>query len=174
MWSSMLDSVASGKKLPEKNILVLGMFLYTLGRRFADAKLGGTPESQREFLEALSLEDGKKGQDRHASKQAPIANNFALGYTYQDVLDADHEGNIPLNSFIYILIYSRHPRPPLNLPPWEPVPNIHTTHPTIIDPSNHPKHTHCRITRLVTTMVLASRTTGLDQVATDATYLAGQ
>lgn len=24
MWSSMLDSVASGKKLPEKNILVLG------------------------------------------------------------------------------------------------------------------------------------------------------
>lgn len=27
MWSSMLDSVASGKRLPEKNILVLGMQL---------------------------------------------------------------------------------------------------------------------------------------------------
>lgn len=25
MWSSMLDSVASGKRLPEKNLLVLGM-----------------------------------------------------------------------------------------------------------------------------------------------------
>lgn len=25
LWSSMLDSVASGKRLPEKNILVLGM-----------------------------------------------------------------------------------------------------------------------------------------------------
>ena len=25
MWSSMLDSVASGKRLPEKNILVMGM-----------------------------------------------------------------------------------------------------------------------------------------------------
>jgi hypothetical protein len=25
MWSSMLDGVASGKRLPEKNILVLGM-----------------------------------------------------------------------------------------------------------------------------------------------------
>lgn len=25
MWSSMLDSVASGKKLPEKNLLVLGL-----------------------------------------------------------------------------------------------------------------------------------------------------
>ena len=24
MWSSMLDSVASGKKLPEKNVVVLG------------------------------------------------------------------------------------------------------------------------------------------------------
>jgi len=24
MWSSMLDSVASGKRLPEKNVLVLG------------------------------------------------------------------------------------------------------------------------------------------------------
>ena len=24
MWSSMLDSVASGKKLPDKNLLVLG------------------------------------------------------------------------------------------------------------------------------------------------------
>jgi dynein light intermediate chain 1, cytosolic len=26
MWSSMLDNVASGKRLPEKNILVLGKF----------------------------------------------------------------------------------------------------------------------------------------------------
>lgn len=26
MWSSMLDSVASGKRLPEKNILVLGEY----------------------------------------------------------------------------------------------------------------------------------------------------
>lgn len=25
MWSSMLDNVASGKRLPEKNLLVLGM-----------------------------------------------------------------------------------------------------------------------------------------------------
>lgn len=74
MWSSMLDSVASGKRLPEKNILVLG----------------GTTESQREFLEGLSAEDSKRNQDRQR-KQPPIANNFALGYTYHDVLDADHE-----------------------------------------------------------------------------------
>lgn len=34
----------------------------------------------------------KRAQDRHGSRQPPIANNFALGYTYYDVLDADHEG----------------------------------------------------------------------------------
>ncbi|KAF5877539.1 putative dynein light intermediate chain protein [Botrytis fragariae] len=75
MWSSMLDGVASGKRLPEKNILVLG----------------GTADSQKEFLEALSVDETRKSQDRQSSKQPPIANNFALGYTYHDVLDADHE-----------------------------------------------------------------------------------
>jgi dynein light intermediate chain 1, cytosolic len=31
IWSSMLDSVASGKRLPEKNMIVLGMVpLHTL------------------------------------------------------------------------------------------------------------------------------------------------
>ena len=33
MWSSMLDSVASGKKLPEKNIIVLGLFFVYYGCR---------------------------------------------------------------------------------------------------------------------------------------------
>ncbi|KAI1747258.1 dynein light intermediate chain-domain-containing protein [Xylaria castorea] len=74
MWSSMLDSVASGKRLPEKNMLVLG----------------GSVDSQREFLEALS----SNGQRRNTDGQngiPPIANSFALGYTYYDVLDADQE-----------------------------------------------------------------------------------
>ncbi|KAH8647420.1 dynein family protein [Tricladium varicosporioides] len=74
LWLTLLDGVSSGKRLPEKNILVLG----------------GTTDSQREFLEALSSEDMRKS-DRQSSKQPPIANNFALGYTYHDVLDADHE-----------------------------------------------------------------------------------
>ncbi|KAI9047055.1 hypothetical protein LZ554_009129 [Drepanopeziza brunnea f. sp. 'monogermtubi'] len=86
LWSSMLDSVASGKRLPEKNILVLG----------------GSTESQREFLEALSTEDTRRNQDRHSSRQPPIANSFALGYTYQDVLDADHE-DILARISIYLL-----------------------------------------------------------------------
>lgn len=75
MWSALLDSVASGKKLPEKNLLVLG----------------GSPETQKEFLEMLSSDTPKRSQDRHRRKPV-VANDFALGYTYQDVLDADHEG----------------------------------------------------------------------------------
>ncbi|KAI1137421.1 putative motor protein [Hypoxylon sp. FL0543] len=74
MWSSMLDSVASGKRLPEKNLLVLG----------------GSVDSQRDFLEALSSND-RKNLDRNNQKTPPIANSFALGYTYYNVLDADQE-----------------------------------------------------------------------------------
>ncbi|KAI2639225.1 dynein light intermediate chain-domain-containing protein [Xylaria nigripes] len=73
MWSSMLDSVASAKRLPDKNILVLG----------------GSVDSQREFLEALSNNGQRRNIDQ--TDLPPIANSFALGYTYYDVLDADHE-----------------------------------------------------------------------------------
>ncbi|KAI0149501.1 dynein light intermediate chain-domain-containing protein [Xylariaceae sp. FL1272] len=75
MWSSMLDSVASGKRLPEKNMLVLG----------------GSVESQREFLDSLANNDQRRNIDHHRDNLPPIANSFALGYTYYDVLDADQE-----------------------------------------------------------------------------------
>lgn len=55
--------------------------------------LGGTPELQKEFLETLTSDYPKSPQDRHKRKPV-IANEFALGYTYQDVLDADQEGKI--------------------------------------------------------------------------------
>ncbi|KKK23450.1 dynein light intermediate chain [Aspergillus rambellii] len=80
IWSSMLDSVANGKRLPEKNLLILG----------------GTPESQREFLEAFSADtsDPSLSNEKRKGKLPPIANQFALGYTYQDVLDADQEDTL--------------------------------------------------------------------------------
>lgn len=80
LWSSMLDSVASGKRLPEKNILVLG----------------GTVDSQREFLESLSSTELRRTLDRQGlgPKIPPVANQFALGYTYYDVLDADQEDTL--------------------------------------------------------------------------------
>lgn len=57
-------------------------------------------DSQREFLETLvEGDDARKASDRQSSKQPPIANNFALGYTYHDVLDADHEGMDKQSSF---------------------------------------------------------------------------
>jgi hypothetical protein len=59
---------------------------------------GGATESQREFLEALSLNDGRKPLDRQNAKVPDIANELALGYTYLDVLDADHEGTAPFDS----------------------------------------------------------------------------
>ncbi len=88
LWNSLLDSVATGRKLLERNLLVLG----------------GSVESQREFLESLSLaiNDPRRGAANNSSagldrqqagaRMPPVANNFALGYTYYDVLDADQEG----------------------------------------------------------------------------------
>ncbi|KAJ5833448.1 hypothetical protein N7474_001759 [Penicillium riverlandense] len=81
IWSSLLDGVANGKRLPEKNLLILG----------------GTPDSQREFLETLSADtsaDPSLVNDKRRGKTPPIANQFALGYTYRDVLDADREDTL--------------------------------------------------------------------------------
>jgi hypothetical protein len=56
--------------------------------------LGGTPDSQREFLETLSSDPSSENlpSERRKGNVPPITNQFALGYTYQDVLDADQEG----------------------------------------------------------------------------------
>ncbi|KAI9667162.1 MAG: hypothetical protein M1831_001339 [Alyxoria varia] len=90
LWSSMLDSVATGKKLDEKNLLVLG----------------GTADSQAEFLESLSPEPPQQrrrpGDRAQSNKKPPIANRFALGYTYQDILDADQD-DILARLSIYML-----------------------------------------------------------------------
>ena len=52
------------------------------------------PDTQKEFVETLASDTSKRPQDRHSRKPA-IANEFALGYTYQDVLDADQDGTSP-------------------------------------------------------------------------------
>ena len=104
MWSSMLDNVASGKRLPEKNMLVLGTpacscFCFCSSSlpmlRFNRQKhTGGTVESQRDYIEALANNDTRRNGDRQ--KIPPIANSFALGYTYYDVMDADQDGELEL------------------------------------------------------------------------------
>ena len=56
--------------------------------------IGGTPDMQKEFLETLTSDTSKRPQDRQKRKPL-VANEFALGYTYQDVLDTDQEGEEP-------------------------------------------------------------------------------
>ncbi|KAF2635247.1 dynein [Massarina eburnea CBS 473.64] len=86
IWKPMLDSISSGKRLPEKSLLVLG----------------GTPETQREFLESVSTEASTNRRPPDRGRKPPIANQFALGYTYQDVLDTDHEDTLARLS-LYLL-----------------------------------------------------------------------
>lgn len=87
----MLDNMSSGKRLPEKSLLVLG----------------GTPETQRDFLESVSTENANNRRPPDRGRKPPIANQFALGYTYQDVLDTDHEDTLARLS-LYLL---SHPSP---------------------------------------------------------------
>ncbi|CAK7201649.1 hypothetical protein SEUCBS139899_004358 [Sporothrix eucalyptigena] len=86
LWNSMLDSVASGRKLPERNVLVFG----------------GSVESQREFVESLGARRPANAASSDTN-QPPIANHFALGYTYYDVFDADQEGDILARISLYLL-----------------------------------------------------------------------
>ncbi|KAF1978758.1 hypothetical protein BU23DRAFT_497641 [Bimuria novae-zelandiae CBS 107.79] len=78
IWKPMLDNISSGKRLPEKTVLVLG----------------GTPETQREFREAVATDPASNRRPPDKGRKPPIANQFALGYTYQDVLDTDHEDTL--------------------------------------------------------------------------------
>lgn len=54
-------------------------------------RTGGTPDTEKEFLASL-LSNPRRQMDRYTKRTPPVANQFALGYTYQDVLDAEHEG----------------------------------------------------------------------------------
>ncbi|KAL4872440.1 hypothetical protein BDV12DRAFT_162201 [Aspergillus spectabilis] len=88
IWSSMLDSAATGKRLPEKNLLILG----------------GTPGSQRDFLETISADTADSlSSGKRKGKVPPVANQFALGYTYLDVLDGDQEEDTLARVSAYLL-----------------------------------------------------------------------
>ncbi|ETN40850.1 uncharacterized protein HMPREF1541_05130 [Cyphellophora europaea CBS 101466] len=76
IWVPMLNNASKGKDLAEKQLLVLG----------------GSPEQQKEFLDHLNPPSSRvRYNDRQHNRKAPISNRYAVGYTYQDVLDADQE-----------------------------------------------------------------------------------
>jgi hypothetical protein len=58
----------------------------------SNLSIGSTPESQREFISSLETDTTFQGHRGQPSQKPPIANDFALGYTYQDVLDTDQNG----------------------------------------------------------------------------------
>lgn len=45
---------------------------------------------QRDFLQSLASSEARRGAEKN--KTPPVANSFALGYSYYDVLDADQDG----------------------------------------------------------------------------------
>ena len=55
--------------------------------------IGGSPELQEEFLYSLRS-DQNRLPDRSAAKRPPLGNRFAVGFTYEDVLDVDQEGTL--------------------------------------------------------------------------------
>jgi dynein light intermediate chain 1 len=67
--------------------------LVKFGRLGFDNSPGGAPEVQNEFLETLASDPSRRPPERHRKKPA-LANDFALGYTYQDVLDTDQEDTL--------------------------------------------------------------------------------
>lgn len=80
LWIPMLQSASKGKDLPEKHLIVLG----------------GSSEQQRIFLEHLNPKESQRRNDTRSGTtsrktEIPISNKYALGYTYHDILDADHE-----------------------------------------------------------------------------------
>lgn len=108
MWSSMLSSVASSKRLPAKTILVLGWSkifrLYCSYEKvdsYLSVLIGGGIEEQKDFVEALGASHNKK-----TDKKPPLANEFALGYTYLDVLDSDHEGTLQIVTSFNLRIHN--------------------------------------------------------------------
>ncbi|KAH0135838.1 hypothetical protein KCU82_g19116, partial [Aureobasidium melanogenum] len=75
MWSTLLDKVASGKRLPDKKLIVLG----------------GSIDSQRDFVDSLAQQQQQKTTRLKKPDQknaAPVlATRFGLGYTYHNVFD---------------------------------------------------------------------------------------
>ncbi|PVI05455.1 hypothetical protein DM02DRAFT_516688 [Periconia macrospinosa] len=121
IWKPMLDSISSGKRLPEKSLLVLG----------------GTSVTQREFLESVSTDPTSNRRPPDRGRKPPIANQFALGYTYQDVLDTDHEVDTLARLSLYLLANPSPSFTPLIKPYLNPRTLPHTLVVILLD-WNHP------------------------------------
>lgn len=79
IWTTLLDAAASTKALPLKNLIILG----------------GDREQQNQVIDSLAQKPSARARQADIAKTRPPAatNELAIGYTYQNVYDADHEGS---------------------------------------------------------------------------------
>lgn len=103
-------------------------------------RAGGTPETQREFLESVATDPTNNRRPPDRGRKPPIANQFALGYTYQDVLDTDHEGTRSDSMLRDGTDSCRYDRSPFSISPRKPVAILHAAHKTVPESSHAPAH----------------------------------
>lgn len=135
---------------------------------------GGTVESQKEFIESLSNNDLRRNFDRH-SKIPPVANQFALGYTYYDLLDADHEGKLVgllLRKGGVVLICHRYSRAHFDVPSHQPVAVIRSPDQAASDAAVDTEYRPRRASRLVGTLVMGPPAQRVDAAAAHSTVVA--
>lgn len=155
-------------------LIFISSLVFHLGPVANSSIIGGTPDSQREFLDTFSADtsadpslvnDKRKGK----GKTPPIANQFALGYTYRDVLDADKEGTRRMHSLIrhmLMLLSRRYPGTRLGVPLVRALSVIRTSPQTTFDPQVRPGNAGCHSDGLVRPMDVGSQAKRMDPSAT--------
>ena len=137
----------------------------TSERARSDHAAGGNVESQRDLLEALSNSDSRRALDRLSGKTPPVANNFALGYTYYDVLDSDQEGgssgSCRATTCELRLTDGRHHCSRLPLPPRQSVSLIRVARRALINAAVDTEYPTRYPTRLVGAVAVDAATPGL-------------
>lgn len=132
---------------------------------------GGTPEVQKEFVETLAADSTPKRPQDRQKRKPPIANGFALGYTYRDVLDTDHEGR-PYHTLTkrhqaILLTSDRSTRSPVTIPPSGTFSRIRPSRETTPHSSSYTRIPGGDTPRLDRALAMGTATSRLDQISTE-------
>ena len=135
--------------------------------------IGGGADEQKEFVDALG---GFTSDSRKQNRRPPVANEFALGYTYLDVLDAEQEGSestiYPCSSHrsrtadnpLAFLSTFRRPGPLRTLPRIVAHPRLLAPPQTAIHTRVTPRHAGRPTARLADTLDLAPTDETVDKI----------
>lgn len=93
----------------------------------------------------------------------PVANNFALGYSYYDVLDADQDGlSTPVNGIVLFTDIIRYSCPSFALSRLTTLPRVRFPSRSSSYPRSDPEYCFGGSPRLVTTSSLATTNMDMD------------